>query len=110
VVDCRPDEPEFELDPELFEFVFEFVFAFVVVLVLPVDDVLCAEPGRTAARATAPATPVTPTAAVTAFIRARSRRRLRCGWSNIAGSAPSAAPFSMPSPSAAAMRGAVGRA
>ena len=47
-------------------------------------DVLC-DPGRTTASATAPATPEMPTADVTAFIRARSRRRLRCGWSNIAG-------------------------
>jgi hypothetical protein len=51
-------------------------------------DVLCVEPGSATARATAPAIPETPTTEVMAFTRARSRRRVRFGWSNIA--APSA--------------------
>lgn len=61
--------------------------------VLPDDDVdddevelveLCVDPGNTTARATAPATPETPTTEVMAFTRARSRRLVRFGWSNIA--------------------------
>jgi hypothetical protein len=56
----------------------------VVVVFVEADFVeLCVDPGRTTARATAPATPDTPTAEVTAFMRARSRRRLRCGWSGM---------------------------
>jgi hypothetical protein len=56
----------------------------VVVVFAEADFVeLCVDPGRTTARATAPATPDTPTAEVTAFMRARSRRRLRCGWSGM---------------------------
>ena len=58
--------------------------------VLPDDDdeeeldELCVDPGNTTARATAPATPETPTMEVMAFSRARSRRLVRFGWSNIA--------------------------
>jgi hypothetical protein len=44
----------------------------------------CVDPGKVIANATAPAIPETPTAEVTAFIRARSRRRSRFGWSGIA--------------------------
>jgi hypothetical protein len=54
-----------------------------VVVAEPLDVEELVDPGRIAARATAPATPETPTTEVTAFMRARSRRRLRCGWSNI---------------------------
>jgi hypothetical protein len=45
---------------------------------------LCVDPGNATARATAPATPETPTTEVMAFTRARSRRLVRFGWSNIA--------------------------
>ncbi|HEU5355650.1 MAG TPA: hypothetical protein VFU65_14360 [Actinocrinis sp.] len=45
---------------------------------------LCVDPGSATARATAPATPETPTTEVMAFTRARSRRLVRFGWSNIA--------------------------
>jgi hypothetical protein len=47
-------------------------------------DELCVDPGSATARATAPATPETPTTEVMAFTRARSRRLVRFGWSNIA--------------------------
>jgi hypothetical protein len=47
-------------------------------------DELCVDPGNATARATAPATPETPTTEVMAFTRARSRRLVRFGWSNIA--------------------------
>jgi hypothetical protein len=53
-------------------------------------DELCVDPGSATARATAPATPEIPTAEVTAFTRARLRRRVRFGWSNIGCCAPSA--------------------
>jgi hypothetical protein len=53
----------------------------------PVDDdeALCVDPGRFTARASAPATPETPTAEVTTFIRVRSRLRALLGCSDIAG-------------------------
>jgi hypothetical protein len=82
VEDELSEEDDEELESEL-----EPVLAVLVLVVpaVPLDEVeLCVEPGRKAARATAPATPETPTTEVTAFIRARSRRRVRCGWSGIA--------------------------
>jgi hypothetical protein len=62
----------------------------VVELVLDDDDeALCVDPGRFSARASAPATPETPTADVTTFIRVRSRLRALLGCWDIAGT-PSA--------------------
>ena len=77
--------------------VVELVPEFVVVLVDGDDEVedededddedveLCVDPGRFIARARAPATPETPTAEVTRFIRARSRLRALFGCSDNAG-------------------------
>jgi hypothetical protein len=80
VLEAEGELPDELLDPELLLVV--AVLVAVAVVLEPVDFVeLLVEPGSTTARATAPATPDTPTAEVTAFIRARSRRRLRCGWS-----------------------------
>lgn len=74
--------------------VVELVPEFVVVLVdeddedededADVDVELWVDPGRFTARASAPATPETPTAEVTRFIRARSRLRALFGCSDSA--------------------------
>ena len=73
------------MDVEPWSCVVELVPEFVVVVVDDDDEDEDVDPGRFKARARAPATPETPTAEVTRFIRARSRLRALFGCSDNAG-------------------------